>query len=307
MRNSFILIFSKSLFFYWLHPNYQLSIINYQLSVSPFAPEVQAHVEVDAAEGVVGGELPLTVVVAVHDGTHAGKPTGVVPYDAKAPRGVKGQVAEREVALGMPVSNEFACRRFVAHRQRHADCCQPIACKDEVVGITAGEGDIGILDTVEIQSAVDSHFAVNIGQLIESLLQLFGVEVDAVSGIGDACQGRAAANPLHRALAEGGGIGKALMVEDIGKVDARDAHIQAREGYVEVAYRTAVDIGHNAADMIVGARLAIVEVDADEVAVEAHVKLFLVVAVGDVADVERIAEEDPPPAEIGSDAVGQVG
>ena len=41
--------------------------------------KVVAHVEVDTAKDIVGGETALTIVVGMEDGIGAKEPTGVIP------------------------------------------------------------------------------------------------------------------------------------------------------------------------------------------------------------------------------------
>ena len=85
--------------------------------MSSLTPEIQSQVEVYTTEDIVGRELPFSVVIAMHDGTHASKPSGVVPYNTEATCSIERQVAEREITLGMFVGQQLTNRRLVAHRQ----------------------------------------------------------------------------------------------------------------------------------------------------------------------------------------------
>ena len=98
-----------------------------------------------------------------------------------------------------------------------------------------------------------------------------------MNGVSEASQYGAGTAPLYGALAEGCRIGKLVMVEDVIDVEALDAGMEAVEphaihpahvgvAYLEVAY------------LVVIARLAVVEVYAEKVGIEADVE-FLALAV----------------------------
>ena len=60
--------------------------------------EIHAYIEVQTTEAIIRGELRLTVIVTVDDGTHTGKPARIVPHDAKTPCAIKCDITEGEIA-----------------------------------------------------------------------------------------------------------------------------------------------------------------------------------------------------------------
>ena len=126
--------------------------------------------------------------------------------------------------------------------------------------------------------------------------------------IADADEWRSCRAALHGALAESGGVGELAVVEDIVGVealvaggDATKLHVAQGDG-IEIVAEIAVS------DIVAIARLAVVEVEADLVAIEAEVEVGAVVdLVVEVGDVDGVADEDPAVAEVGTDAQRHIG
>ena len=109
--------------------------------------KVVAHVEVDTAKDIVGGETALTIVVGMEDGIGAKEPTGVVPDDAQTRNAIHVDIVEIEVAedsFGGTIHIGNGLLVAQGHLQRGIE--KPVVGEDPVVGISAGQRIVGILD-----------------------------------------------------------------------------------------------------------------------------------------------------------------
>ena len=120
-----------------------------------------------------------------------------------------------------------------------------------------------------------------------------------VVGVADTHEGGSGASLLHGALAEGGGIGEFLVVEDVVEVEAANADLDAAEVHVAEHGGIVFLAFVSAFDAIAALVVAREDVDADERAVDAEVEFVLQVAL-QCADVYLVAEEYPSPSEVGT-------
>ena len=98
------------------------------------------------------------------------------------------------------------------------------------------------------------------------------------------------------------------MVEDIVGVEALVAGGDATKLHVAQGFGIEIVAEIAVSDIVAIARLAVVEVEADLVAIEAEVEVGAVVdLVVEVGDVDGVADEDPAVAEVWTDAQRHIG
>ena len=91
------------------------------------------------------------------------------------------------------------------------------------------------------------------------------------------------------------------MVEDVVEVESLDAyrHAGERNALEHIFIQPITQYGF--LDAVVIARLAVIEVNAEHRTVKTQFKLFLGIVVADASYVERVAQEQPSPAQIWPD------
>ena len=134
------------------------------------------------------------------------------------------------------------------------------------------------------------------------------VHRDVLIAIADADERRSCRSALDGTLAEGGGVGELAVVEDIVGVEALVAGGDATKLHVAQGFGIEIVAEIATADIVAVARLAVVEVEADLVAIETEVEVGAVVdLVVEVGDVDGVADEDPAVAEVGTDTQRHIG
>ena len=105
--------------------------------------EVEAHIDIDIAEDVVGRERFFVVVIGVEDGTGTGKPARSVVDKSHAGDAVDGELVEVEVVeLAVWGLRCFADGVQIGERSGQRHIQQKVFCKDPVVGIASRDGEV---------------------------------------------------------------------------------------------------------------------------------------------------------------------
>lgn len=105
--------------------------------------EVEAHIDIDIAEDVVGRERFFVVVIGVEDGTDTGKPARSVVDKSHAGDAVDGELVEVEVVeLAVWGLRCFADGVQIGERSGQRYIQQKVFCKDPVVGIASRDGEV---------------------------------------------------------------------------------------------------------------------------------------------------------------------
>ena len=248
----------------------------------------------------------------MEDCAHARIPSAVVPYKSETSDAVKIDVVELEVAERETAVCDIARTPLI--RQCHGERTrqQPVMGKHPVVGISSADRNIRVFHLAEHQRTVDRRVVKPAAHPVgNDPAQFLPVYIQTVAGISDADQRASRRMALYRALAEGRRIRKASVVEDIIQIEAFDGGGQPAEPAATDSIRINLPAQIQLSDFVIISRLSIIDVKPYHRTVQAQI-IFLpgaVVSMPEVQmlDVKRIAEEDPPPAEIRSDTDRSLG
>ena len=274
-----------------------------------FVAEIESHIDIERAKEVFGLEVFAAVLEGVGDDAHARIPPHVIIDHGEAEGTVEVEVLGREVAEGQPFALHVASRLLVGEADAERGVEEPVAGEDPVVGIAARDIDVVVVERGTLPRRVvflgnDTAARARGNEVVESP----PVHRHVLVAIADADEWRSCRAALHGALAEGGGVGELAVVEDIVGVEALVAGGDATKLHVAQGFGIEIVAEIAASDIVAVARLAVVEVEADLVAIEAEVEVGAVVdLIVEVGDVDGVADEDPAVAEVGTDAQRHIG
>ncbi len=274
-----------------------------------FVAEIEPHIDIERAKEVFGLEVFAAVLEGVGDDTHARIPPHVVIDHGEPEGAVEVEVLGREVAEGQPFALHVAARLLVGEADAERGVEEPVAGEDPVVGIATRDVDVVVVERGTLPRRVvflgnDTAARAGGDEVVESP----PVHRDVLIAIANADERRSCRSALDGALAEGSGVGELAVVEDIVCVEALVAGGDATKLHVAQGFGIEIVAEIATADIVAVARLAVVEVEADLVAIETEVEVGAVVdLVVEVGDVDGVADEDPAVAEVGTDAQRHIG